>query len=65
MPTEFGTPGHWRKRAEEARDMAHKIADDTAKHEMLEIAASYERIAQRAATKLGGGASSKSKAAED
>jgi len=65
MPTEFGTPAHWRQRAEEARNMAHQIADDTARHDMLEIAASYERIAQRAEVKLSGAAPSKAKAAED
>ena len=65
MPIEFGTPAHWRRRAEEAREMAHKITDESAKHEMLEIADSYERIAKRAEVKLGGAAGSKAEAAED
>jgi hypothetical protein len=41
-------PQHWLTRAAEAREMAEKIADPTAKLAMLEIAKSYELIAQRA-----------------
>jgi hypothetical protein len=39
---------HWEQRAKEARALAEHIADPVAKRAMLEIAASYEKIAKRA-----------------
>jgi hypothetical protein len=41
-------PQHWLTRAAEAREMGEKITDLTAKLAMLEIAKSYELIAERA-----------------
>lgn len=46
MPTAFGTPEHWRERAD--KDMAKNINDPEAKRSMLDIADRYERIAARA-----------------
>jgi hypothetical protein len=48
MPNVFGTPEHWRDRAQEARAMADNITDPDAKRAMLDIAESYEKIAERA-----------------
>jgi hypothetical protein len=48
MPTVFGTPEHWRSRAEEARTIAEQMNDPDAKRAMLEITARYEHIAKRA-----------------
>jgi hypothetical protein len=39
---------HWERRAKEARALAEQITDPVAKRAMLEIAASYEKIAKRA-----------------
>lgn len=61
MPTAFGTPEHWRERAEEARTVADGIIDPEAKRSMLEIAAHYEYIAKRAEAKLVSGALAPSK----
>jgi len=52
MPTEFGTPAHWRMRAPEARNMARHIADPTAKRGTEEIAANYRKVANVAEAKL-------------
>jgi hypothetical protein len=41
-------PAHWRERAEEARRVAEALADPKARQTMLEIAESYERLAERA-----------------
>lgn len=38
----------WRDRAEEARRMAAEIRDATARDAMLQVAAGYERLAERA-----------------
>jgi len=42
-------PQHWLDRAAEARAMAEKIIDPNARQAMLDLAASYEVIAKRAA----------------
>jgi hypothetical protein len=39
-------PSHWRQRAQEARAEADKLGDASMKQTMLEIAASYERLAE-------------------
>jgi len=41
-------PAHWRERADEARRLAETLADPKARQTMLEIAESYERLAERA-----------------
>ena len=41
-------PDRWRKRAEEARAIAEKLATPDAKRTMLDLAASYEVLARRA-----------------
>ena len=38
---------HWQKRAEEARLLAEQMTDPEARRQMLEIAASYDKIARR------------------
>jgi hypothetical protein len=40
-------PAHWRRRAEECRKVAAQL-DDAARPMMLEIAQTYERLAQAA-----------------
>src|SRR4051794_40465627 len=40
-------PTHWRQRAEQMIAMAQGIADAAAKETMLNIAAGYEKLAQR------------------
>lgn len=54
VPTRFGTSEHWRKRAQEARELAETIVDPEAKGAMLNVAANYERVAQRADAKEAG-----------
>jgi CRISPR/Cas system-associated protein Csm6 len=41
-------PKHWRKRAEEARNLADKMNDPLSKEMMLGIAKDYEHLAERA-----------------
>jgi hypothetical protein len=41
-------PEHWRRRAEEARMNAKSIPDPDAKRRMLDVAVSYERLAEKA-----------------
>ena len=50
----FGSPEHWLSRAKEARDMAAKITDPQAKKAMVEIAATYEKVAKRAEAREAG-----------
>jgi hypothetical protein len=49
MRTGTDTVKHWLMRAAEARSMADSITDPVAKQTMLSIAASYEKLANRAA----------------
>jgi hypothetical protein len=39
---------YWRERAEEARAQASEMQDPTAKRTLLEIARSYDRLAEQA-----------------
>ena len=43
----FGTPEYWRERAREARDAADDMKDAQARKAMLDIAESYETVAER------------------
>ena len=45
---DLADPKHWRDRASEARALAERLADPQSKRQMLEIARSYEYLAQRA-----------------
>lgn len=54
MPGQFGTPAHWRERAEEARAMAEDMTDAAARRAMLAVAENYEKIAARAEARLAG-----------
>jgi len=38
-------PAHWRRRADDARREAEQIDDPSTKRALLEIAATYERLA--------------------
>ena len=48
MPTVLRDPEYWRERAETARAQAAAMSDPVAKRAMIEIAANYEKLAQRA-----------------
>jgi hypothetical protein len=49
MPTVFGTPEHWHRRAaQDARDTAKGIKDADTRRAMLQIAENYDKIAKRA-----------------
>jgi hypothetical protein len=53
MPDKLmNNPTHWRNRAEEARANAHQMSDPESKRMMLDIAAGYERLAERAERRL-------------
>ena len=47
-PTLFDNPKHWRERASEARAIADQVNEPEAKRMMLEIAQTYEQLAERA-----------------
>jgi hypothetical protein len=51
LPPIIYDPRHWRDRAEEARRMADQIQDHAARHAMLQVAAGYERLAERASAR--------------
>ena len=44
----FENPGHWRKRAEEAREIASDCSDLETTHLMLGLALAYDDLAERA-----------------
>ena len=47
-------PKHWRDRAEEARAMAVQMSDRETRNMMLDIAESYEKLANRAEKRAAG-----------
>lgn len=55
MPTTlFDNPQHWRERAREARAIAEQVNEPDAKRMMLEIAQTYEQLAERAEARAAG-----------
>ena len=48
MQQRFGSSKYWQERAEEARALAEGMTDQEAKHEMLIVAESCEKLAKRA-----------------
>jgi hypothetical protein len=48
----LNNPRHWRHRAEEACTRAEQVNEPEARAAMLDIANSYDRIAERAETRL-------------
>ena len=53
MPGQLGAT-HWLARAEEARMFAERLGDETARRQMLQIAASYEKLAAQAIKRAAG-----------
>jgi hypothetical protein len=53
MPTDsqVNDPAHWRQRAEEARRIAAQLDDPVASKAMLDIARSYDAMANLAGTR--------------
>lgn len=49
----LNNPKHWRERAEEARVKAEQFWNESEKQRMLRIAEEYDRLAERAADRLG------------
>jgi hypothetical protein len=47
-------PEHWHRQAEECRDLAAQMNDETAREIMLRTADIYDGIAVRAAARIGG-----------
>ena len=52
----YNDPAHWRQRADEAREIARKMADLKGREAMLAIADKYDQLAQRAAERMSAGA---------
>ena len=48
MPFFVNDPLHWRERAKEAHALAETLTDSQARRQMMEVAAAYERMAERA-----------------
>jgi cytochrome c553 len=48
LSSHLNDPEHWRDRSKEARAMAEGMADSVSKQKMLDVAANYEHLAQRA-----------------
>jgi hypothetical protein len=58
MPSShLNDPEHWRDRSKEARAIAKGMADSVSKQKMLDVAANYEHLAQRAEDRRTGKAS--------
>jgi hypothetical protein len=51
LPFFVNDPKHWQERAEETRTLADMLTDAMARAQMLEVAAAYERMAERAANR--------------
>jgi hypothetical protein len=47
-------PKRWRERAEEARMQAEQMHTDDAKRSLLQVAATYDRMAERAGARIAG-----------
>jgi hypothetical protein len=54
MPSLVNDPQHWRFRAEEARKRAAQMTDPAGKQIMVDIAMSYEKLAEEAEKRLMG-----------
>jgi len=48
VPYFVNEPGHWQQRAKETRALAERLTDTVARNNMIEVAAAYERMADRA-----------------
>ena len=53
MPVLLNNPAHWHLRAQEARLLASQLENPEAKAATLKIADEYDRLALRAAERLG------------
>jgi hypothetical protein len=53
VPVLLNNPAHWHLRAQEARLLASQLEDPEAKAATLKIADEYDRLALRAAERLG------------
>jgi pyruvate-formate lyase len=53
MKTLLGDADHWWSRAEETRTIAEIMTDHEARRIMFEIAEGYDRLAERAAERIG------------
>jgi hypothetical protein len=52
QPTELASdPAHWQKRANEIRQLAETIAEPNTREVFLKLAAEYDKLAQRAASR--------------
>ena len=49
MPFFVNDPIHWRRRADETRALAQTLTDASAQSQLMEVAAAYDRMAERAA----------------
>lgn len=49
MPFFVNDQIHWRQRADETRALAETLTDASAQSQMMEVAAAYDRMAERAA----------------
>lgn len=54
MSSHFNDPAYWRARGEEVRTIAEDLKDSGAKRMLLDVAADYEVLAQRAEQRLAG-----------
>jgi hypothetical protein len=52
MPSILDNAAHWRARAEESRRLAEQLYDTTSRRMMLQVAESYERLAEHAEKRL-------------
>ena len=50
--SKINDPEYWRRRAAEARTVAHELTDPETKRKMIKIAKDYETLAIRAAQRL-------------